>query len=94
MTDEDIFKGYTDFIRTIGEVDVGDYGAINERIYEGAQMKDLSMVDWIVRAINMQFVRDCVEKGEQDGTITFTGRHDSNNQPIYAATECIKRGLN
>lgn len=66
---------------------------VAERIAEGAEMEGLTMVDWMVRAINRQFVEDSVAKGEREGQIVWTGEY-RDRKPVFVSAEIFRKAVN
>ena len=82
-----------DFASSIDITSVIDTEKFAEMIAEGAEMRGVSMVEWMQIAIQNQFVRDSIEKGERDGDLVWTGQY-RDCQPVFVRANYIKGKIN
>lgn len=75
----------------IGEV--ADTKKFAEMIAVGAEMRGVTMVEWMQISIQNQFARDSIEKGERDGDLVWTGQY-RNRQPVFVKANHIKGRMN
>lgn len=86
MNDEDRFDRFEEFMEAFCDPAETDFEIIIGTMYEGAVQQDMTVVEWICRAINMQFVRDCVEKGLAEGTLSVAGENSKGERIIVSNT--------
>lgn len=66
---------------------------IVERIAAGAELEGLTMVDWVIRAINKQFVEDSIAKAERDGELVWNGEY-RDRKPVFVNAQTFRKMVN
>lgn len=70
-----------------------DNEATLERIAEGAEMCDLTMVQWVLVAITNQWVRDKFLQWEDEGLVVRTGEY-RNGEPVFVDAGLLGKNAN
>ena len=64
-----------------------------ERIAEGAEMRGLNMVQYMMLALNNQFVRDLFERWEGEGLVVRTGEY-RDGEPVFVDAGLLGKNAN
>ncbi len=84
MNTEKTFEGFADFMEALCDPAETEHEITIGTIYEGAVMQNMTIVAWLCRAIQQQFVRDAIDKGLAEGTLVATDEFRNGERVVVA----------